>query len=123
MKAAFDVIAKGGVVMIPLGLCSVLALAVAIERACRWLRLGGISEADRVLALAGRGDWDEATRAGEQSTRRWRACWPPAFGTAIPRRAWPWRRPPRMSWLACAGTCPCWTRSSPSPRSSVCSGR
>jgi biopolymer transport protein ExbB len=68
MKAAFDVIAKGGLVMIPLGLCSVLALAVALERACRWLRLGGISEADRVLALAGRGDWDEATRAGEQST-------------------------------------------------------
>ena len=68
MRAAFDVIAKGGLVMIPLGLCSVLALAVALERALRWLRLGGISEADRVLALAGRGDWDEATRAGEQST-------------------------------------------------------
>ena len=65
MKAAFDVIAKGGLVMIPLALCSVLALAVVIERACRWLKLGGVSEADRVLALAGRGDWDEAARAGE----------------------------------------------------------
>jgi biopolymer transport protein ExbB len=68
MKAAFDVLAKGGLVMIPLGLCSVLALAVTIERALRWLGLGGLSEADRVLALAGRGEWEEATRAGEQST-------------------------------------------------------
>ena len=66
MKAAFDVLAKGGLVMIPLGLCSVLALAVVIERAFRWLQLGGISDADRVLALAGRGDWDEAARAGER---------------------------------------------------------
>lgn len=65
MKAAFDVLAKGGPVMIPLGLCSVLALAVVIERAIRWLNLGGISEADRVLAFAGRGDWDEAARVGE----------------------------------------------------------
>ena len=68
MKAAVDVIAKGGLVMIPLGLCSVLALAVVIERAFRWLKLGGVSEADRVLALAGRGDWDEAARAGEESS-------------------------------------------------------
>jgi biopolymer transport protein ExbB len=68
MKAAFDVLAKGGLVMIPLGLCSVLALAVVIERAFRWLKLGGVSEADRVLALAGRGDWDEAARAGEESS-------------------------------------------------------
>jgi len=67
MKASFDVIAKGGLVMIPLGLCSVLALAVVIERAFRWLRLGGVSEADGVLALAGRGDWDEAARAAERS--------------------------------------------------------
>ena len=68
MKAAVDVIAKGGLVMIPLGLCSVLALAVVIERAIRWLKLGGVSEADRVLAFAGRGDWDEAARAGEGSS-------------------------------------------------------
>ena len=67
MKAAFDVVAKGGLVMIPLALCSVLALAVVIERALRWLKLGGVTEADRVLSLAARGDWDEATRAGEQS--------------------------------------------------------
>src|SRR5688572_5388454 len=68
MNAAFVVLAKGGLVMIPRGLCSVLALAVVIERAFRWVRLGGVSEADGVLALAGRGDWDEAVRAGERSS-------------------------------------------------------
>ena len=72
MKAAFDVIAKGGLVkgglvMIPLALCSVLALAVVIERAVAWLRLGGTTEADRVLALAGNGEWDEAARVAQRS--------------------------------------------------------
>src|SRR5688572_19565891 len=68
MNAVFDIIAKGGMVMIPLGACSVLALAVVIERAVRWLKLGGVAEADRVLALAGLGDWEEAALAGEQSS-------------------------------------------------------
>jgi biopolymer transport protein ExbB len=67
MRAAFVVLAKGGLVMIPLALCSVLALAVVIERAIRWLRLGGSSEADRLLTTAARGDWEEAARAGEGS--------------------------------------------------------
>jgi biopolymer transport protein ExbB len=67
MKAAFDVIAKGGLVMIPLAVCSVLALAVVIERAVGWLRLGSMTDADRVLALAGNGDWDEASRAAQRS--------------------------------------------------------
>jgi len=65
MSAALAILAKGGIVMIPLALCSVLALAVVIERACRWLRLGGLAEADRVLAAAASGEWDEAARVGE----------------------------------------------------------
>jgi len=68
MIAAFTALAKGGLVMIPLALCSVLALAVAIERGLRWLRLGRSSEADKLLATAARGDWEEATRVGERST-------------------------------------------------------
>ena len=67
MRAAYDVIAKGGLVMIPLALCSVLALAVVIERVVVWLRLGGTDDADRVLALASRGQWDEAAGAGQRS--------------------------------------------------------
>jgi biopolymer transport protein ExbB len=67
MKATFDVIAKGGLVMIPLAVCSVLALAVVIERAVAWLRLGSTTDADRVLALAGNGEWDEASRVAQRS--------------------------------------------------------
>lgn len=67
MKAAFDVLVRGGLVMVPLGLCSILALAVVIERAIRWLLMGGTAEADRVLALASKGDWEEAARSGETS--------------------------------------------------------
>jgi biopolymer transport protein ExbB len=67
MRAALIVLAKGGLVMIPLGVCSVMALAVVIERACRWLRLGGLAEADRVLAAAARGEWEQAARTGEAS--------------------------------------------------------
>ena len=65
MTAAVSVLAKGGLVMIPLGLCSVLALAVVIERAFRWLSLGSVGEADAVLATAARGEWDVAAQAGD----------------------------------------------------------
>ncbi len=67
MRTAFIVLAKGGYVMIPLAVCSVMALAVVIERAIRWLRLGGTPDADRVLAAAARGEWEAAMRAGEAS--------------------------------------------------------
>jgi hypothetical protein len=62
---------KGGVVMIPLALCSITALAVVIERACRWLRLAGLAEADRVLAAgSGRPRWPRVRRRG----RPWPGC-------------------------------------------------
>ena len=67
MRTAYIVLAKGGYVMIPLALCSVMALAVVIERAIRWLGLGGTADADRVLAAAARGEWEAAMRTGETS--------------------------------------------------------
>jgi biopolymer transport protein ExbB len=67
MTAALGLLAKGGLVMIPLALCSITALAVVIERALRWARLGRLAEADRVLAAAARGDWEAAVSAGEAS--------------------------------------------------------
>jgi biopolymer transport protein ExbB len=67
MTAALTILAKGGMVMIPLGLCSITALAVVIERAIRWLRLGALGEADRVLAAASRGEWETAVATGETS--------------------------------------------------------
>ena len=53
-------LAKGGPVMIPLVLCSVLALAVVVERLGFWWRHGDLRPAERALELAERGKLDEA---------------------------------------------------------------
>jgi biopolymer transport protein ExbB len=52
---------KGGPVMYPLLVCSILALSVVIERAIFWIRLGIQSQpalVDEILELARRGDWE-----------------------------------------------------------------
>jgi biopolymer transport protein ExbB len=67
MKGALDILVKGGFVMVPLALCSVLALAVVIERSWSWLRLGRNADADRVLSAASLGEWETAARTGEAS--------------------------------------------------------
>jgi biopolymer transport protein ExbB len=53
--------------MIPLAVCSVLALAVVIERALTWIRLGSLADPESVLARAAVGQWDDAVSAGERS--------------------------------------------------------
>jgi len=53
-------LAKGGPVMIPLVICSVLALAVVVERLSFWWRQGDVGPAERALELAERGKLDEA---------------------------------------------------------------
>src|SRR5262245_62268742 len=60
-------LAKGGPVMIPLAVCSVLAVAVVIERAVAWLRLGSLADPDAVLARVESGKWEDAISAGERS--------------------------------------------------------
>ena len=45
---------KGGVVMAPLALCSVAAVAIVLERAWFWWRARTGGDAERVLALAAR---------------------------------------------------------------------
>ena len=52
---------KGGPVMYPLLVCSIIALSVVIERAIFWFRLGLRSQpalVDEVLELSRRGDWE-----------------------------------------------------------------
>ena len=52
---------KGGPVMYPLLVCSIIALSVVIERAIFWFRLGLRSQpslVDEVLELSRQGDWE-----------------------------------------------------------------
>jgi biopolymer transport protein ExbB len=60
-------LAKGGPVMIPLVLCSVVALAVVIERLGFWWRHGDVGPAERALELAERGKLDEALEIARRS--------------------------------------------------------
>jgi biopolymer transport protein ExbB len=59
--------------MIPLVLCSVLALAVVVERLAFWRRHGDLGPAERALELAERGKLDQAlevARASRTATAR-----------------------------------------------------
>jgi len=60
-------LAKGGPVMIPLVVCSVVALAVVIERVGFWWRHGDVGPAERALELAERGKLDEALEIARRS--------------------------------------------------------
>jgi len=53
-------LAKGGPVMIPLFACSIVALAVVVERLTFWWRQGDAAPALRALELAEGGKLDEA---------------------------------------------------------------
>lgn len=71
--AIVQMLAKGGPVMVPLVLCSVVALAVVIERVYFWWRQGDLGPAERALDLAERGKLDEAlevARAARTATAR-----------------------------------------------------
>jgi biopolymer transport protein ExbB len=60
-------LAKGGPVMIPLVICSIVALAVVIERLGFWWRQGDVRPAERALELAERGKLDEALEIARRS--------------------------------------------------------
>ena len=65
MSAILALLVRGGPVMIPLAACSIVALAVILERAWAWRGLGRNAEPEAVLARAAGGQWDEACRLGE----------------------------------------------------------
>jgi biopolymer transport protein ExbB len=67
VSAVVALLARGGPVMIPLAACSIVALAVILERAWAWRGLGRSGDPDRLLAQAATGDWDDACRLGEAS--------------------------------------------------------
>ena len=67
MREIVALLARGGPVMIPLAGCSILALAVVLERAWTWWRVGPTHDGEAVLTEAARGDWAAACRLGEAS--------------------------------------------------------
>jgi len=67
MSSIVQMLAKGGPVMIPLVVCSVVALAVVIERLGFWWRHGDVGPAERALELAERGKLDEALEVARGS--------------------------------------------------------
>ena len=54
--------------MIPLAACSIVALAVILERLWAWRGLGRSADPEIVLARAAGGQWDDACQLGERST-------------------------------------------------------
>jgi biopolymer transport protein ExbB len=67
MAQAIDIIVKGGVVMIPLLACSVIALALTIERLMFWSRLRSRRSVENILGLAEAGEFDKALKMGRES--------------------------------------------------------
>ena len=60
----FGIIIKGGPVMAPLLLCSLIAVAVVIERFLFWRRISVRQTAEEMFALAEKGEFTKAVEAG-----------------------------------------------------------
>jgi len=67
LSAVVAALAKGGPVMVPLLGCSVLSLAVSLERAWFWWRARPLGVAERALHLASAGKWDDALEHARRS--------------------------------------------------------
>lgn len=62
-----SILVKGGPVMVPLLFCSVISLAVTIERIIFWRKTRSRTLIEQMLGLVERGDSDEALRLGRNS--------------------------------------------------------
>jgi biopolymer transport protein ExbB len=67
MADVISIIVKGGIVMIPLLACSLIALALTIERLIFWTRLKAKDVPRQILALVEDGDFERALKLGETS--------------------------------------------------------
>jgi biopolymer transport protein ExbB len=67
MSSVVDILIKGGVVMIPLLACSLISLALTIERALFWTKLKSRRAIEEILALVKRGEFESALRLGKGS--------------------------------------------------------
>jgi biopolymer transport protein ExbB len=67
MTSVIDVLIKGGIVMIPLLACSLISLALTIERALFWTKLKSRRAIEEILALVEKGEFEPALRLGKAS--------------------------------------------------------
>lgn len=67
MSDVVSIVVKGGLAMIPLLACSVIALALTIERLIFWSRLRSHGAIENILKLAETGEFDQALKAGRTS--------------------------------------------------------
>src|SRR5205814_340053 len=67
MSAVLALLVKGGPVMAPLAVCSILSLATILERAWFWIRTAGARDAEHILELSSRGKWEDALNTGRES--------------------------------------------------------
>ena len=61
MLAIIEFLIKGGLVMVPLLACSVIALAVVIERLLFWRRISDRQKSDEILGLVEQGEFSRAS--------------------------------------------------------------
>ena len=97
MSDIISIIVKGGLVMIPLVLCSVISLAVTIERLLYWRRISSKQPVEQMLAAVEQGKLKEALSDGQESHYQPRGFSPPAWRTAtlLTPKPWKWRRKAR----------------------------
>ncbi|HEY1372775.1 MAG TPA: MotA/TolQ/ExbB proton channel family protein [Candidatus Binatia bacterium] len=67
MSELFSFIVKGGIIMIPLLLASVISLAVTIERLMFWRKIGSKAAAEEMLRDVAEGNLSEALRQARES--------------------------------------------------------
>src|SRR5262245_7390038 len=69
MTQAFSIIVKGGVVMVPLLFCSLISLALTIERILFWTKLKSRSALQAILSLVEKGEYDRALELSQSSAQ------------------------------------------------------
>lgn len=67
MTQVIDIIFKGGIVMIPLLACSLVSLALTIERLIFWGRMRSQQAVNSMLRLVEAGEFDKALKIGRDS--------------------------------------------------------
>jgi biopolymer transport protein ExbB len=67
MSEVVGIIIKGGIVMVPLLACSLISLALTIERFFFWAKINSQQTVQNMLGMAEQGKFDKAMKLGKES--------------------------------------------------------